>query len=73
MTAPQPVGIGEIAERLQVERNTVQVWRVRKILPPAWVELSGGPVWRWSTIKQWARDTGRLPEQRAARAAAQSA
>lgn len=68
MTAAEPVGIQEVAERLGVKHQTVRAWRVLGALPPAWAELAVGPVWKWSTIRQWARDTGRLPEQKARKA-----
>ncbi|MFS8523142.1 MAG: hypothetical protein FWJ87_17580 [Micromonosporaceae bacterium] len=55
-----PVGIVEIAERLGVERQTVDAWRHRRVLPdPAWT-VGGRPAWAWSTIEAWARHTGRL-------------
>ena len=55
-----PVGLAEIAERLGVERQTVDAWRHRGVLPdPAWT-VGGRPAWAWSTIEEWARHTGRL-------------
>jgi len=55
-----PVGLVEIAERLGVERQTVDAWRHRRLLPdPAWT-VGGRPAWAWSTIEAWARYTGRL-------------
>lgn len=55
-----PVGLVEIAERLGVERQTVDAWRHRRLLPdPAWT-VGGRPAWAWSTIEAWARHTGRL-------------
>src|SRR5690606_21271027 len=55
-----PVGLVEIAERLGVERQTVDAWRHRGVLPdPAWT-VGGRPAWAWSTIEEWARHTGRL-------------
>lgn len=56
----QPVGLIEIAERLGVQRNTVDVWRQRGVLPePEWT-VGGRPAWNWPTIAEWARDSGRL-------------
>lgn len=53
------VGIAEIAIRLDVQRATVDQWRRRGVLPePEW-DLAGGPIWRWSTIRAWAVETGR--------------
>lgn len=61
LVAPLPdiVGLGEIADRLNVNRATVDQWRSRHVLPPADWELQGGPVWRWETIALWARHSGR--------------
>ncbi len=57
------VGVREIAERLGVPRGTVAIWRHRAQMPePEWT-ISGGPVWRWTTIERWARKTGRLKEE----------
>lgn len=56
-----PVGLGEIAERLGVARSTVDAWRHRGLLPePTWPSVGGRPAWEWATIEQWARSTGRL-------------
>jgi predicted DNA-binding transcriptional regulator AlpA len=64
MTKPDPVGMTEIAQRLGVKRDTVQHWSVRKVLPPAEWTVGGRPAWSWSTIETWARETGRLREER---------
>lgn len=54
------VGIAEVAERLSVQRATVDRWRQRQLLPaPTW-ELAGGPIWMWGDVEAWARRTGRL-------------
>lgn len=54
------VGMAEIAERLGVTHGQVRVWRHRKQLPdPEW-DLRNGPLWRWSVIRKWAVETGRL-------------
>jgi len=58
---PDIVGLAEIAERLGVQRRTVDRWRERGVLPdPTWT-VGGRPAWEWSTIEAWARATGRLP------------
>lgn len=55
-----PVGLIEIAARLGVQRNTVDVWRQRDLLPqPDWT-VGGRPAWNWPTIRSWAEQTGRL-------------
>ena len=53
------VGIVEVADRLGVERATVDKWRQRRIMPDAEWVVSGTPIWRWSTIRRWAEATGR--------------
>ena len=54
-----PVGIPEIAQRLGVQRATVDQWRFRGLLPePEWT-VGGGPAWDWPTIEAWAKQTGR--------------
>jgi excisionase family DNA binding protein len=55
----EPVGLAEIAERLGVTRSTVDQWRHRGVLPePRWT-VGGRPAWDWTTIAEWAKDTGR--------------
>ncbi len=56
-----PVGLTEIADRLDVGRQTAQNWRTRGVLPePRW-NPSAGPLWDWLLdIVPWARETGRL-------------
>ena len=56
-----PVGIAEVADRLGVERDTADHWRVRSVLPaPNWT-VGGRPAWPWKVIEEWAARTGRLP------------
>ncbi len=59
------VGEKEIADRLGVQTGTVHQWRKRDLLPEPMAEVSGVPVWEWSTIDGWARATGRLKESQA--------
>lgn len=55
-----PVGMVEVAAKLGVRRQTVDMWHHRDLLPePDWT-VGGRPAWRWSTIETWARETGRL-------------
>lgn len=55
----EPVGLAEIAERLGVERGTVDMWRHRELLPePRWT-VGGRPAWSWGDIEDWAEQTGR--------------
>jgi hypothetical protein len=65
MAAPSgsdPVGVADIARRLQVRRQTVAVWKRRGLLPaPQWT-VSGQPAWDWPRIHDWANATGRLPD-----------
>lgn len=55
-----PVGLVEIADRLGVQRATVDQWRARGLLPePRWT-VGGRPAWSWLEIAEWATETGRL-------------
>jgi len=69
---PDPVGVKEIAARLDVKAQTVETWRrrhtegFRRFPHPDWAEIGGRPAWAWSTIWTWAASTGRLPIGRAA-------
>jgi hypothetical protein len=56
--------LGEIAVRLNVQRNTAEMWRKRRVLPPPDFVIGGRPGWDWATIQRWARDTGRVTEHR---------
>lgn len=59
---PDPVGIREIAERLGVQRRTIDQWRIRGRMPaPDWM-VGGRPAWAWETIRSWAATTGRIDE-----------
>lgn len=60
VVACTPVGVAEIAQRLDVRGQTVAMWRYRRLMPkPEWT-VSGQPCWNWTTIEEWARRTGRL-------------
>lgn len=55
-----PVGLNQIAERLQVPRATVDTWRHRGQLPEP--DLVLGPrqlLWEWAKVEAWAKGTGR--------------
>lgn len=53
------MGLAEIAQRMGVERGTVDQWRHRGLLPePRWT-VGGRPAWDWSDIAAWAKDTNR--------------
>ncbi len=50
------VGINEIAQRLEIQPNTVHAWRTRHADFPAPVaDLAMGPVWRWGDVLTWSR------------------
>jgi predicted DNA-binding transcriptional regulator AlpA len=57
-----PVGIVEIAQRLGVQRGTVDMWRFRSLhFPePRW-QVGGRPAWDWSDVEAWAKASGRHP------------
>lgn len=52
-----------IADRLDVTLDTVYKWRHRGVLPSDEFGLAVGPLWTWSTIREWALETGRLPSR----------
>lgn len=57
------VGLGEIAARLGVKRDTADHWRSRGVLPePDPADAAGRrPRWPWHVIRAWALATGRNP------------
>lgn len=56
-----PVGIIEIAERLDYPVRTVHQWNFREVLPPPdYDSVNGGQAWHWRTILRWAGESGRL-------------
>lgn len=55
-----PVGLAEVAVLLGVQRDTVDKWQTRGVLPaPRWT-VGGRPAWPWADIEDWARRTARL-------------
>ena len=54
------VGPDEIARRLDVKPQTVAMWKLRGLLPAPIAVVSRISVWHWSTILDWARETGRV-------------
>lgn len=59
-----PVGLTEIAHRLDVAAQSAQNWRTRGVLPPARWTVGGRPAWDWHLdIHPWAAATGRLPRK----------
>jgi len=63
-----PVGARDIAERLEVQQNTVAMWRKRGLLPPHRWTVSGFPAWNWPDIEKWDRETRRRGAGRPAKA-----
>jgi hypothetical protein len=57
---PEIVGEMEIAARLHVEEDTVRDWAEANLLPVPEGHVAGFPAWRWDTVREWARRTGRL-------------
>jgi hypothetical protein len=54
-----PLGLAEIAKRLNRSRVTVDGWRTSKLLPEPDGEVGGRPAWWPETIDAWAKYTGR--------------
>jgi hypothetical protein len=46
-TKHEPVGLAEIGERLNVQRDGVEGWRHRGLLPEARWTVGGQPAWCW--------------------------
>ncbi len=67
ITITDPVGVNEIAERLNVKTQTVSSWRNRAKgdriratpLPEPAAIITKTPIWEWATILAWADATGR--------------
>lgn len=53
------LGPDEVADLLQVARNTLAQWRHRGHLPAPDLTLSGLPIWERHTVTEWAAMTGR--------------
>jgi hypothetical protein len=55
------VGMVEIAERLGVQRTTVERWRQRyDNFPRPSIVVSGTPIWTWPAVEAWAKFSGRI-------------
>jgi len=54
-----PLGIAEIADLLDVRPKTVHMWRQRGIFPAEDFRCGGSPGWYESTVRDFARETGR--------------
>ncbi len=51
-TTTDPVGVAEIAERLDLPYGTISGWRTRGVLPdPDWVR-GQTPLWAWETLRE---------------------
>jgi hypothetical protein len=49
-----PVGVPEIAQRLNANPSSVYRWRLRNDFPAPIGQLASGPVWEWADIERWA-------------------
>jgi hypothetical protein len=57
---PDLVDMVMIAERVQVERAAITMWRKRySDFPPPYLTLRIGEIWRWSDVYRWLVKTGR--------------
>jgi hypothetical protein len=58
---PDPVGVLEMATRLDVKDRSIHMMRRRGRLPrPDYGDVNGSAAWDWRTILWWAGETGRL-------------
>jgi hypothetical protein len=53
----------DIAKRLGISPQRVNVLATAPGFPPALGKLGRSSVWRWSSIERWAGETGRLPAE----------
>ncbi len=63
MTKMELVDIADIAERLEVTKNTVYQWGRRRDssgFPLPTIRKAGFPLWDWKVIEKWAKETGRI-------------
>jgi hypothetical protein len=55
----------EIAERLGVQRTTVERWRQRNLgFPEPSMVVSGTPIWPWPKVLAWFQARGRTTDTR---------
>jgi predicted DNA-binding transcriptional regulator AlpA len=57
ISAPDVVGVTEVARLLGLSKGRVSQLRSAGVMPPA-ADLASGPVWRRKHIEEWARDRG---------------
>ncbi len=58
----RPLGRAEIAELLGVAPSTISQWIWRNIFPEHDYKIATGRLWMTSTIRRWAQETGRWPD-----------
>ncbi len=51
----EPVGLTEIAIRLGIDRDLLNVWHNRGKLPARRWTVGGRPAWKWRDIEEWKR------------------
>jgi predicted DNA-binding transcriptional regulator AlpA len=56
------LGPAEIAELLEVSRETVYKWQTRGLLPAPFATYSGTSVWQRKAVVRWAIQSGRIAE-----------
>lgn len=59
LTLPPVVGLKEIVRMFDVKDNTPYQWRSKGVLPKEDGEVSNNPVWKVTTIYEWADKTNR--------------
>lgn len=62
--AVEPMGITEMAARINVATDTIQKWRLRFAdtdapFPESRGTVSGQPWWHWGDVARWLKRTGR--------------
>jgi hypothetical protein len=62
--SPELAGLAEIAELLDVTKNTAMKYSRRADFPQPIDRLASGPVWRRTSVERWAKKTLPLPTGR---------
>lgn len=56
---PHVIGLQDMVEMFDMTEGSVQQWRIRGVLPEPLRVIGRTPVWLYSDIVAWAKETGR--------------
>lgn len=51
------LGLAEVANILDIRKQTAQNWKTRGHLPKPLIQLAMGPVWSYWQIRKWIEET----------------